>query len=87
MSEAEATLYYVNGATIDVLQTPEDAARLLWGRKGGDDAHDMGYAALTVSAGRDGGSSTICVNPSAVIQVCPRRAKGTRPAAPAVRAP
>jgi hypothetical protein len=44
-------VHFRSGRTLDVLQLSEDAARLLWGTEPGDDAHDMGYAALITSEG------------------------------------
>jgi hypothetical protein len=58
-----ARLHLIDGNTLDVEQTPEDVARLLWGRGDGDDAHDMGYAALQKRRG------TVMVNPAAVAYV------------------
>jgi len=59
-----ARLHFLSGAKVDVSQDPEDAARLLWGEKGGDDAHDMGYAALQSPKAKP-----ILVNPAAVAYV------------------
>lgn len=56
-------LHFIGGETVTVDQDPDDTARLLWGRQDGDDAHDMGYAALQQ------GSSPILVNPAAVAYI------------------
>ena len=57
-------LHLLNGEKVYVEQLAEDAARMLWGTHVGDDAHDMGYAALHTTARR-----TIRVNPQAVMFV------------------
>jgi hypothetical protein len=62
--DAGARLHLIGGKHLDVAQTPEDAARLLWGKNSGDDAHDMGYAAL-----QDGDVQPVLVNPQAVAYV------------------
>jgi hypothetical protein len=83
MSEAETTLFYVNGATINVLAPPEVVARALW--SDGHDAHDLGYAPLQVPSGKPGEVATIYVNPAAVAQLGHKQISGTWPATPAVR--
>lgn len=83
MSDAETTIYYINGATIDVLAPAEMVARALWAD--GNDAHDLGYAPLQVPSGKPGGVATIYVNPAAVVQVGQRQISGTWPGGPAVR--
>jgi hypothetical protein len=62
--DAKAQLQLIGGGHINVMQLPQDAARLLWGRKDGDDAHDMGYAALQTPDGK-----TVNINPGAVASV------------------
>jgi hypothetical protein len=47
-----------------VAQLPQDAARLLWGIEDGDDAHDMGYAAL-----QSADAKPLLVNPAAVAYI------------------
>ena len=44
-------LYLRDGEHLDVYNLVEDAARMLRGQKDGDDAYDMGYAALQNSDG------------------------------------
>jgi hypothetical protein len=71
-----ARLHLVNGETLDVEQPANDTARMLWGRDSGDDAADMGYAALISN------SKTVNVNPQAVVFVedaASRAAYGTVP--------
>jgi hypothetical protein len=60
-----ATLHLIGGGAVLVDQTPNDAARLLWGRDSGDDAHDMGFASLQYDA------KPILVNPRAVAYIEP----------------
>jgi hypothetical protein len=59
-----ARLHLLDGAKIDVAQLPKDAARLLWGNESGDDAHDMGYAAL-----QNTDAKPLLVNPHAVAYI------------------
>ena len=58
-------VYLLDGATIDVHTDIPTTARLLWGTDGGDDAHDMGYAALL------GGGRIQHVEPEAVSAIGP----------------
>ncbi len=58
-----ASVVFIGGDTLKVEQDPVDAARLLWGHEQGDDAHDIGYAALVV------GGEVVYVNPAAVARV------------------
>jgi len=37
-------LHFIGGDTLLVEQSPDDVARMLWGRERGNDAADMGYA-------------------------------------------
>jgi hypothetical protein len=53
----------MNGEKVEIEQLAEHAARMLWGTKDGDDAHDMGFAALQTKR------RTIRVNPQAVMFV------------------
>jgi hypothetical protein len=53
----QTRVYLADGLTLDVYNPVEDAARMLWGKNDGDDAHDMGYAALQ--------------NPTGVVRVDP----------------
>ena len=62
-----ARLHFLSGAKADVAQDPDAAARMLWGKKDGDDAHDMGYAALHLDV--QGDTKTILLNPAAVAYV------------------
>jgi hypothetical protein len=39
-------VHLYDGRTLDVYTDPQTTARLLWGTEDGDDAHDMGDAAL-----------------------------------------
>jgi hypothetical protein len=65
-SDAGARLHLIDGKDIDVAQPPESAARLLWGKESGDDAYDMGYAAL-----QDDDAQPVLVNPEAVAYITP----------------
>jgi len=51
MLKPSSRLHFRSGSTLDVNTLPEDAARLLWGTDPGDDANDMGFAALISSDG------------------------------------
>lgn len=66
-----ARLHFIGGSHVDVDQLPEDAARMLWGREDGDDAHDMGYAPLQYKG------KPVIVNPAAVAYVEREPGKGS----------
>jgi hypothetical protein len=63
-SNPGARLHLINGEQLDVAQLPQDAARMLWGNDAGDDAHDMGYAAL-----QSPDAKPMLVNPRAVAYI------------------
>lgn len=65
-TKAITRLHFIGGEPMDVKTPAADTARLLWGTKPGDDAHDMGYAALIRAAAPQ---ETALVNPSAVAYV------------------
>lgn len=66
VEEPGARLHLLTGEKLDVEQTVQDAARLLWGKQPGDDACDMGYAAL---ARKRASGGPLLVNPAAVLYV------------------
>ena len=58
-------LHFLDSTTLEVLQSAEDAAQLLWGREKGDDAHDKGFATLQAH------NEVVHVNPATVTRVTP----------------